>query len=781
MSRLVRTTATAYNGLAAWGPASGICATCWRGLLSTHATHSLNLAHARHVPKRSLATHRDKRSNLDLFQETVFTRFTQVALSTKPWEEIEKELTPFGIKDLEHLKREENLFIRSLQAALAGAGMDSPDAKGKNLFDSLRLAYIRGDVKGLSSQLYYLFRNFLIRDRFSKAVTDAQRRLADFRYPWEWFPATRAIQRTVHLHVGPTNSGKTYHALKALENAESGVYCGPLRLLAHEVFSRLQAKGKPCALLTGEEQRFPKDTDKYYISCTVEMTPLNTLLDVAVIDEIQLLSDPDRGSAWTAAFLGVMAKEVHLCGEERTVDLVKSLCASIGDTCIVHRYNRLTPLKSATKSIGKGYSRLEKGDCIVSFSRVSIHALKVSIEKETGRRCAIIYGSLPPETRAQQAALFNNPDNDYDFLVASDAIGMGLNLEIRRVIFEAVTKHDGYDFRTLTTSEIRQIGGRAGRYKTARDAIISKPSAEAADSVTEASALDTIEKGEEQEEKVGIVTTLDPADLPVVKKNLWKDAKQIRAAAIVPPVSFVERFANFFPVDTPLSFILMRMQELASMSERFELCIKSDFLVILDAIQEFPMSVQDRLVLMTAPVSLRAFGGREAIRAVARCISRRSGGHILDMEEFHLEVLDVDVASLGPDQASLYLQQLEALHYGVVLYLWVSYRFPRVFTSQTLAFRVRDLVQEKINEFLASMKYADEKRERRRLEQRRRAEMRDRMKRSLLGDEAEDEAIEEGPGRWVEEGHEEPLREPGEMEEVEEVPRVARSEPSAGA
>lgn len=233
----------------------------------------------------------------------------------------------------------------------------------------------------------------------------------------------------MHLHVGPTNSGKTYHALKRLEEARKGIYLGPLRLLAHEVYSRLNAAGKPCALITGEEQRIPEGIVNMW-SCTVEMAPLQTMLDVAVIDEIQMINHTDRGWAWTQAFLGLQAKEIHLCGEERAVPLIRELCGLTGDKVHVHEYERLTPLRVADRSLGSDLNRLEKGDCIVSFSVLGIHSLRRQIENKTGRKCAIVYGSLPPETRAQQARLFNDPDNDYDYLVASDAVGMGLNLYV---------------------------------------------------------------------------------------------------------------------------------------------------------------------------------------------------------------------------------------------------------------------------------------------------------------------------------------------------------------
>lgn len=255
-----------------------------------------------------------------------------------------------------------------------------------------------------------------------------QQKFLNFRYPQEWYPAARAMKRHIHLHVGPTNSGKTYHALKRLESAQSGFYGGPLRLLAHEVYTRLNNKNISCGLLTGDEVRIPDGKPPRIYSNTVEMVPLGQDVDVGVIDEIQMIGDVSRGWAWTRALLGARAKELHLCGEERTVNLIQELTASMGDKLTIHRYQRLSPLKVMDKSLRGDWSKLEKGDCIVAFSRLTIHELKSQIEKATGRRVAIVYGSLPPEIRSQQADHFNNPDNDYDFLVASDAIGMGLNL-----------------------------------------------------------------------------------------------------------------------------------------------------------------------------------------------------------------------------------------------------------------------------------------------------------------------------------------------------------------
>src|SRR5204863_5893351 len=170
-----------------------------------------------------------------------------------------------------------------------------------------------------------------------------------------------------------------------------------------------------------------------------------------------------------------------LCGETRVVPLIRELAASMGDTLHVHQYERLNPLKAMSKSLRGNLKNLRKGDCIVSFSVLGIHAMKKQIEVETGRRVAIVYGSLPPEIRAQQAALFNDPDNEYDFLVASDAIGMGLNLSVKRIIFETIWKRGNHGKEKLSISQLKQIAGRAGRYRTAQREMSKQETAPASD------------------------------------------------------------------------------------------------------------------------------------------------------------------------------------------------------------------------------------------------------------------------------------------------------------
>lgn len=265
-------------------------------------------------------------------------------------------------------------------------------------------------------------------------ATDLSRLPSQFNY----IPA-RALTRHFHLHIGPTNSGKTYSALKALSRAKTGAYAGPLRLLAHEVWERMnlgtvggmeEGQGRECNLLTGEERRIVSP-DAGLISCTVEMLPMGApsgAYDVVVIDEIQMLGDSQRGGAWTAAVLGVQANEVHLCGDETTVQLLHDLLEPLGDQITVHKYDRLTPLTVADKSLDGDWTNIQPGDCVVTFSRSNIFSVKRQIESIAGKKCAVVYGALPPETRADQARDFNDENGQAEVLVASDAVGMGLNL-----------------------------------------------------------------------------------------------------------------------------------------------------------------------------------------------------------------------------------------------------------------------------------------------------------------------------------------------------------------
>ncbi|PSN61993.1 P-loop containing nucleoside triphosphate hydrolase protein [Corynespora cassiicola Philippines] len=555
-------------------------------------------------------------------------------------------------------------------------------------------------ITKLSARLRYLFYAQVYGGRFTKAELNNQKEVADLCYPSEWYPATRGLARTVHLHVGPTNSGKTYHALKRLEEADKGIYMGPLRLLAHEVYTRMVAKGRACALVTGDEQRIPEEDINMW-SCTVEMAPVNQPLDVAVIDEIQMINHDERGWAWTQAYLGIMAKEIHLCGEARTVPLIRELAALVGDQVHVHEYERLTKLEVAPKSLRGRLSLLEKGDCLVVFSVLGIHSFRSEIEKKTGRKCAIIYGSLPPETRAQQARLFNDPDNDYDFLVASDAIGMGLNLSIKRVILESTVKHNGNRLAPLQISDIKQIAGRAGRYKTAQQAIDQAKDTQVIDGAIGLDDEGVQPSRPPKSNIVGYATTFDEMDYGPLKAAMRQEAPLIKTAGVFPPSNIIERFASYFPPGTPFSYIMLRLHEISEIHPRFHLCSLKDQLAIADCIHPVRnLSVSDRITLCAVPMGLKEQAERDYLRALAEAIAGDRSGNLLDLPSLPLQVLDEP-----PLPGREYLYRLESLHKMLVAYLWLSFRFPQALTTRALAEHTKRLVEQAIEDTLSKFSY----------------------------------------------------------------------------
>lgn len=265
------------------------------------------------------------------------------------------------------------------------------------------------------------------------------------------------IKRKFILHIGPTNSGKTFHALKAFANANSGLYLAPLRLLALEIFDTLNSDNIPCALLTGEE----KEEIPFYkiISSTIEMCDYNKQYDVAVIDECQMIADERRGQHWTKAILQLDAKEIHLCLAPEAENLIISLLNSINAEYTIQQYERLVPLKFSGSF--NDIKNVKPGDALIVFSRKKVLSIAAELE-DLGIKTSVLYGWLPPVARREELNRFNNGKSDV--LISTDAIGMGVSLPIKRIIFCEIIKWNDGKYRQLTVNEIKQIAGRAGRY-----------------------------------------------------------------------------------------------------------------------------------------------------------------------------------------------------------------------------------------------------------------------------------------------------------------------------
>ncbi|MBV1837146.1 helicase-related protein [Acetobacter estunensis] len=280
------------------------------------------------------------------------------------------------------------------------------------------------------------------------------------------FRTARALERRITLVTGPTNSGKSHTALDALARAESGLALAPLRLLAHEFRESLAARGVEASLSTGEERI--KVPGSRHLAATVEMCPFSNPVDVAVIDEAQMLFDPDRGAAWTAAIMGAPARHLYILGAPECIPMVRRIAELCGDPVDEISLQRKSPLRAASSSVR--LHDLKAGDALIAFSRREVLDLRAAL-MERGRRVAVVYGALSPEVRRAEAQRFN--DGQADILIATDAIGMGLNLSIRRVVFAALRKFDGRQTRDLTVQEVKQIGGRAGRYGKHEDGIVA--------------------------------------------------------------------------------------------------------------------------------------------------------------------------------------------------------------------------------------------------------------------------------------------------------------------
>lgn len=453
---------------------------------------------------------------------------------------------------------------------------------------------------------------------------------ADLTKPDAWYPFARAIKRKIIYHQGPTNSGKTYMALKRFMEASNGIYCSPLRLLAMEVFDKVNAEGIYCNLHTGQEKKVLPFAN--HLACTVEMAYLSKQWEVAVIDEVQMMSDEYRGWAWTRAFLGLQADEIHVCGDPSAVPLLRSLCVATGDELIENEYERFKPLRLDSKSLNGDFSNVEAGDCIVAFSRKDIFDVKREVELATNQKCCVVYGALPPETRTQQAKLFNDPNSGYDVLVASDAVGMGLNLNIRRVVFYSLDKFDGDAKRPIPAPQVKQIAGRAGR----RGSIFPD----------------------------GVTTAFYSQDIPYLEQSLQQSFEPATAAGLFPVYEQVELFASQLP-EISFAQLLERFAETCRLDGSYFLCRYDNLKRVASVLDKVKgLSLEDRFNFCFTPVNVRDPQSLGALYRYALAFSQK------------IPVVVQMGAPLNSARDEFELMDLETRHQVLSMYLWLSQHFP---------------------------------------------------------------------------------------------------------
>ena len=272
------------------------------------------------------------------------------------------------------------------------------------------------------------------------------------------YPARRLTRRWIAL-LGPTNSGKTHRSIEAMAAAEHAIYLSPLRLMALENQERIESMGVPCSLVTGEEEIIREGATHF--CCTVEEFARfrHQHWDVVVVDEVQMMADPQRGWAWVDALVSAHTPKLMMTGPALIEPSLRTLCELCEDQLQAQRTKRLSPVEVAKHATT--LERLEPGSLLVAFSRKLVLELKGMLES-AGKSVSVVYGALSPEVRREQARRFR--EGEADIMVATDAVGMGLNLPAHTLCFYTDEKFDGIQNRQLKVQEVKQIGGRAGRF-----------------------------------------------------------------------------------------------------------------------------------------------------------------------------------------------------------------------------------------------------------------------------------------------------------------------------
>ncbi|MNR71234.1 ATP-dependent DNA helicase RecQ [compost metagenome] len=503
-------------------------------------------------------------------------------------------------------------------------------------------------------------------------------------YP-QAFSLARSMRRRVHFKLGPTNSGKTHEALEALKAASSGVYLAPLRLLAMEVRDRLMAAGVPCNLLTGEEHVLVEGAR--HTACTVEMMNPTHQVEVAVIDEIQMLHDDSRGWAWTSALVGVPADDVFVCGAALARESCIRVLDALGeehDTTYLERKTelKLQPLanpagdahaagQAAPKGRGRGVPAgrkrgvavakqaqlLAPGDAVIAFSRKDVLTLSARFRQQ-GLKVATIYGSLAPEVRRTEAERF--AAGEAQVVVATDAIGMGLNLPVRRVVFSTVHKFDGVQTRKLNCQEVLQIAGRAGRFGLYPQ---------------------------------GFVSAFDAGDLQHVQQMLRLTVpEEVTKLQVAPSLWHIEALAQLLRTDSIAALLSFFARRVAAQSEHFRTAELEDSIALAHEVDRWApgIGLADKFTFSCAPA---AAGKPAEVDYFRNCLRAFAAGRTKRLPE----VPGWLTKNVFRDDL---LEDAEQLSKDLSLYAWLSFKCPDVYVDGEQVAPLREVLSRYIEHAL---------------------------------------------------------------------------------
>ena len=471
------------------------------------------------------------------------------------------------------------------------------------------------------------------------------RTIRDFK---NLFPLARELRRKLTLHIGPTNSGKTYQAMQKLQNADTGYYLAPLRLLALEGYENLKELGINSSLITGEEQII--DDDATHISSTIEMINFEVDVDVCIIDEVQMLDDRDRGWAWANAIIGAPAQEVIMTGSPNSKEAVIAIAEYLGEELEIIEFERKNPL--TLMEFPTDPKQVKEGTAIIAFSRKEVLKLKQHFSHYFS--VSVVYGNLSPEVRREEARRFRAKETQ--ILIATDAIAMGMNLPIKTILFSKAEKFDGITQRNLYPSEIHQISGRAGRF------------------------------GLEEE---GLVGALSLDVLRIVKKGVEKEAKNIdlpfRVMANLEHIKLVGNILEENSLTEILKFFVDNME----FNGPFIASNLDDMLEASIIVDNYDLDIATKYHLACAPLTLKS-------------------PYIIAAYESYIQALEnkIPVKYKTPSLMGDYAQTTDELLRAedmvkeISLYLWLSYRFNEYFIDVERARNTRGIINRYIEESL---------------------------------------------------------------------------------